>query len=152
MLNPFKLNEFAGSKNIPPNYPLSWVKGGGLYVALAWQNRILSASQQVEMRRIGLNLNIPMAFPAIYQEQRMIAQRSCFTIHGTELKPIKEILKNGGIDLTECLFEYKIDSKARGSLLKTLTILGISAATIFPDLDHIAIDLRHDIDELLNYI
>jgi len=27
MLNPLKLNEFAGSKNIPPNYPLSWVKG-----------------------------------------------------------------------------------------------------------------------------
>ena len=149
MLNPFKLNDLAGSKNIPPNYPLSWVKGGALYIALAWQNRVLNPSQQCEMYRIGLNLNIPMAFPAIYQDQRMIAQRSCFTIHGTERKSIQDILQDNGFELTKCLFEYKIadDNETIISLLKALSILGISAASIFPDLENLARDLKFDIEE-----
>jgi len=147
MLNPFKLNDLAGSKNIPPNFPLSWVKGGGLYVALAWQNRQLLPEQECERIRIGINQKIPLAFPAIYQDQRMIAQRSCFTIHGTELKSIKTILSDNGIGITDCLFEYKIDNGARSSLLKSLSILGISGASIFPDLDHLAEDLKFDIEE-----
>lgn len=148
MLNPRKLNDLAGSKTYSPNYPLSWVKGGGLYVALAWQNRVLEESQQKLRDEIGINLSIPIAFPATYQDQRMIAQRSCFTIHGTALEPLQNILVKKNIELAECLFEYKIDTEPRSSLLKELSILGISAATIFPDLDHLARDLLTDIEGL----
>jgi hypothetical protein len=95
-----------------------------------------------------LSLKIPIAFPATYQDQRMIAQRSCFTIHGEELKPIKDILNHSNIELSECLFEYNIDIQERKNLLEELYMLGISASTIFPDLDHLAIDLRYDINGL----
>ncbi len=50
MLNPHKLNELAGSKNYFPNYPLSWTGDGGLYVALAWQNRLLVKEQLDEAK------------------------------------------------------------------------------------------------------
>lgn len=145
MLNPQKLNELAGAKIVFPNYPLSWIKGGGIYVALAWQNRTLNENQQTEALKIGLNLNIPLAFPAIYQDQRMIAQRSCFTIHGKALEPLSEILERNNIVAIDCLYEYKIDMGARIDLLRELSILGVSAATIFPDLDHLAEDLTIDI-------
>lgn len=146
MLNPRKLNDLAGVKTYPPNYPLSWFGGGQLYVALAWQNRGLNEEQQNMMKQLNLSLQIPIAFPATYQDQRMIAQRSCFTIHGLELKPIQNILRENKIELAECLFEYKIDIHERNSMLQELSILGISAATIFPDLDHLAMDLKSDIE------
>ncbi len=144
MLNPQRLNELAGSKVFFPNYPLSWVKSGAIYVVLAWQDRALNEHQQKEAAEIGLNMNIPLAFPATYQDQRMIAQRSCFTIHGERLESLNEILGNSGITATDCLYAYKIDIKARIDLLRELSILGISAATIFPDLDHLAEDLAID--------
>lgn len=171
MLNPRRLNELAGFGTYDLNYPLSW--GGplsALYVALAWQNRNLEniksglkggiitkyhyldandEAMKTELEAIDkLTLKIPIAFPATYRDQRMIAQRSCFTIHGEELKPIKAILKDHKLKISECLFEYKIDMKERSAILKQLNILGISAATIFPDLDHLAKDLKFDVENL----
>lgn len=148
MLNPRKLNDLAGPKTFFPNYPLTWGKniGSAIYVALAWQNRSLVQEQQELINQIGIDLDIPIAFPATYQDQRMIAQRSCFTIHGTALGPMQDILPGKNIELTECLFEYKIDSHAKSSLLEELSIMGISAATIFPDLDHLASDLISDVE------
>ncbi len=162
MLNPRRLNEFAGVETNELNYPLSWAYTyASLYVALAWQNR------KVEKIRHNLEgvkrhkpdtksdkidrvlkilekhkLEIPVAFPAVYQDPRMIAQRSCFTIHGTKLKSLQKILSESNIESTECLFEYEVYFKKRGDILQELSILGISAATIFPDLDNLAIDLR----------
>jgi hypothetical protein len=170
MLNPRKLNEFAGIGTYDLNYPLSWqVFPSSLYVALAWENRNLkkikdrikngtikeyhyfpddpnAVDRELEVIN-QISLKIPIAFPATYQDHRMIAQRSCFTIHGTELKPIHEILSDNKIGLTECLREYQIDSseQTRISLLKDLSILGISAASIFPDLDNLAKDLKTDV-------
>ena len=149
MLNPRKLNEIAGTKTYFPNYPLTWSNvGSALYVAFAWQNRTLNNVQQNQAAQIGIDLDIPIAFPATYQDQRMIAQRSCFTIHGAVLGAIQDILKRKNIVLGECLFEYKIDSRKKKTLLKELSILGISAATVFPDLDHLALDLMSDIRSL----
>ena len=101
-----------------------------------------------ELKSVQKLLKIPIAFPAIYQDKRMISQRSCFTIHGEDLKPIKEILEENNIKLSDCLIEYKIDSEEGNAIIKQLNILGISAATIFPDLDHLAEDLRFDINGL----
>ena len=168
MLNPRSLNNHAGVETYDLNYPLSWIHIGGLYVALAWQNRDIGRikrnmeaqlkqsrqdlspdkiEQELEAIR-NLSLKIPLAFPATYQDQRMIAQRSCFTIHGEDLRPMQEILSDSNIDLTECLFEYKIDIQAKNLMLQELSILGISAATIFPDLDHLAEDLKSDVEDL----
>lgn len=149
MLNPHRINEISGSQNTFPNYPLSFFRGGRLYVALAWENRALDQDKKKLRDEIGLNLNIPLAFPATYQDHRMIAQRSCFTVHGTKLSPIQDILSENSIALPECLFEYKIDASAKSNLLKDLSILGVSAATIFPDLDNLARDLKSDVETFI---
>ncbi len=145
MLNPQKLNEFASSRTYSLNYPLSWIWGGGLYVSLAWQNRKLDEASKDFQIQSKLDLDIPVAFPATYQDHRMIAQRSCFTIHGTMLEPIEDILKKKDITVSDCLYKYEIAIEARADLLKDLSILGISAAVIFPDLDHLAQDLVSDV-------
>lgn len=171
MLNPRRLNEFAGIKTNELNYPLSFGNTvSELYIQLAWQNRdvgldkiIQDSEERLKQNQQNrdtdkikiyldtlkkLNLKIPIAFPAIYQDYRMISQRSCFTIHGEALKPIEEILKENKIELLGCLFTYNIDVRERSTILRHLNILGISAATIFPDLDHLAEDLRFEIDGL----
>ena len=145
MLNPHKLNDLAGSKTDVINYPLSWSRGGSIYVSLAWQMRVLGTEQQALIDGIGIDLTVPFAFPATYQDQRMIAQRSCFTIHGISLVPLGEILKGKNVKLSEYLIEYQINTADRNSLLKELSVLGVSGATMFPDLDHLASDLVFDI-------
>ena len=145
MLNPRKLNDLAGIITNAPNYPLSWVKGGSYYVALAWQNRDLDRYQQQQVKQTGIDLEVPLAFPATYQDQRMIAQRSCFTIHGSILNPIKDILTGKSVGIEDYLIEYRINGAAGNDLLRELSILGVSGATVFPDLEHLADDLVSDI-------
>ena len=147
MLNPRKLNDLAGTKTSFPNYPLTWGThvGSAQYIALAWQNRSLNSEQQNLVNTIGIDLDVPIAFPATYQDKRMIAQRSCFTIHGTSLEPLQGILAGKNVKLNDYLFEYEIDLDERNNLIKELSLLGVSAATIFPDLDHLASDLVSDL-------
>ena len=146
MLNPHHLNELAIGHKLPDfEFPLSWVKLGEVYVSLAWQHRNLAEEHMNVEQTKGWDLDIPIAFPATYQDQRMVAQRSCFTIHGIALKPLSEILKNKRIELADYLIEYEIDFECRKSLLRELSILGISAATVFPDLDHLSQDLINDV-------
>jgi len=54
----------------------------------------------------------------------MISQRSCFTIHGAELKPIREILSENDVDESQCLIEYNIDYESQKDLMRQLNILG----------------------------
>ena len=141
MLNPHRLNEFAMKiEQDYLNFPLTWSpsidnpKPGYENIALAWENR-------KENLHKNNGYELPIAVPATYQDQRMIAQRSCFTVHGKELKPIADILKWKNIDISECLFEYNIDTNSIPDILDDLSILGVSAASIFPDLDHLALDM-----------
>ena len=76
----------------------------------------------------------------------MIAQRSCFTIHGRSLEPMVDILVGNKQTLSDYLIEYHINDNEGKRLLKELSLLGVSAATIFPDLDHLTIDLKFEID------
>jgi hypothetical protein len=146
MLNTHKLNELAGMSLDQLNYPLSWVMGGSLYIALAWQHRKLRECQNNYKKERNIKIDIPIAFPATYQDHRMFAQRSCFTIHGKSLKPLQDILSEEELKLSEYLIEYEIDIDEKSSLLKELSILGISASTVFPDLEHLAIDLKTDVE------
>ena len=65
MLNPHRLNELALPGYVADflNYPLSWGKDKPGYwnIALAW-----------EQRNVANASDIPIAIPAIYQDQRMI--------------------------------------------------------------------------------
>lgn len=83
------------------NFPLTWVDCGRENIALAWEERELTRG-----------LDLPIAVPATYQDHRMIAQRSCFTVHGKALEPLPKLIKDKAGDLTDCLIEYLIDYDA----------------------------------------
>ena len=143
MLNPHRLNELAmGCESDYLNFPLSWDETTGdkrregyRNIALAWEER---------KRQDAYDL--PVAVPAIYQDHRMIAQRSCFTVHGRILDPIVSLLRTKGFDVSQCLFEYPVDRDRTDQLMRELSLVGISARTIFPDLDSLAKDLRSELE------
>lgn len=109
------------------NFPLSHDAAGEENIRLAWNLRIPEKA-----------FLLPLAMPATYQDHRMIAERSCFTVHGISLDPMHEIIRKGGHDPNECLIEYEIDSGEIDALMPSLALLGIAAETAFPDLDHLA--------------
>lgn len=116
------------------NFPLTWVDCGRENIALAW-----------EERKLTRGLDLPIAVPATYQDHRMIAQRSCFTVHGKALEPLPKLIKDKAGDLTDCLIEYLIDYDAIAQLMKDLALLGVTGSTIFPDLDHLAKDISSEL-------
>jgi len=136
MLNPHRLNELAMGESDYLNFPISWgQKPGYRNIELAWVQR-----------KVKNAYDLPIAMPAIYQDHRMIAQRSCFTIHGKRLEPMLDLLRNQDIDPAECLIEYPINADMTDKLIRDLAVLGVSAATIFPDLDNLAKDICSEIE------
>lgn len=135
MLNPHRLNNLAtnSSKIKSPNFPLSWGNRDGGNIALAWSLG----------NEIGLEL--PIALPAMYQDHRMIAQRSCFTIHGKSLLGLDILLEMATPNISDYLITYKICSRTSSKITKQLFYLGISASTIFPDLDNLSRDLNYEL-------
>jgi len=76
MLTPHRLNVLSGAQEANPlNFPLTWLSGGYENTALAWEERAGTRG-----------FSLPIAVPATYQDHRMIAQRSCFTVHGKALE------------------------------------------------------------------
>lgn len=71
----------------------------------------------------------------------MIAQRSAFTIHGKNLGSISAILVAKNITVSDCLYSYEIDEASIDNMLYELSYLGITHASIFPDLDHLCKDI-----------
>lgn len=135
MLNPHRLNALSGAQEANPlNFPLTWIDGGYENIALAWEERAATRG-----------FLLPIAVPATYQDHRMIAQRSCFTVHGKALEPLADLLRSRAVDLADLLIEYNIDTDSTGWLTEELAILGVTGSTIFPDLDHLAHDLSREL-------
>ena len=140
MLNPHRLNDLAAEKFKtqidPPNFPLSWGNRDGGNIALAWV---------LDKERNNLGLELPIALPATYQDHRMIAQRSCFTVHGRSLLGLDILLSNMTSNVSDYLITYKISLRASSRITKQLFYLGISASSIFPDLDSLSRDLNYEV-------
>lgn len=143
MLNPHRLNNLASEKLKTkidyPNFPLSWGNRDGGNIWLAW------ALKEDRDKHPDIGLDLPIAIPATYRDHRMIAQRSCFTIHGKSLRGLDVLLSDAIPNISEYLITYKINSKASSKITKQLFYLGISAATIFPDLDNLSRDLNYEV-------
>ncbi len=135
MLHPHKLNELTGAQQSDGlNFPLTWLNRGYENIALAW-----------EERQITRGFDLPIAVPATYLDHRMIAQRSCFTVHGKKLDPLPELLRNRGVNVGDYLIEYHIDLDVTAQLKGELAILGVTGSTVFPDIDHLGSDISSEI-------
>jgi len=143
MLNPHALNrEVFGEKNDNGlDIPLTWSKDGSnpkpgyANIALAWEHQ-----------RKDRGFDLPYAIHPTYNDMRMIAQKSCFTVHGHELKPMRTILSEKNLNVAEFIREFEIDPAKSAELLMELSILGITASTIFPELGSLAKDMVREVE------
>ncbi|KJS14713.1 MAG: hypothetical protein VR69_16765 [Peptococcaceae bacterium BRH_c4b] len=118
--------------------------------------------QKIEMKR-------PVSYIPYYIDQRMIAQSSRFLIWGTDTRPLGEmiteneymVLSPEGIRYeklydTRFIFQFKISSCYKYSILKQLNICGINEKALFPGLDgigrYIADIYRTNTDDLLDML
>jgi len=83
--------------------------------------------------------DFPVAVHPTNIHPRMSVQKSCFTVHGKEKKPLNELLDKFGF---KYLKRYVIDRRNMKLMLEDLRMLGISYSTLFPDLDGLAKDLE----------
>ena len=63
---------------------------------------------------------------------RFIQQSACFTYHPPECEDVPE----------DHLWRIEIPAAAKPSILEELQVCGVRRATLFPDLDNLARDLR----------
>ena len=134
MLNPFKMNKKStpGETATKPYnvYALTWhtpkdksINIGSANINAAWEGD-----------RGGLDL--PVAVHPTKIHPRMTVQRSCFTVHGRKKESICDLLTG-----EELLKKYIFNANNSKEMLEELRTLGISNATLFPDLDGLANDL-----------
>ncbi len=78
-----------------------------------------------------------LAIPNKEFDIRHIMQQSVFTIHG-RANPINKIENN-----SKFLVKYEIPAELKNKLLVDLRSLGISETFLFPDLEHLASDIKN---------
>jgi FRG domain len=84
----------------------------------------------------------PIAIDPAFANQRILAQRSHFTLHGADMRSLDEMRDE--LDLGDGLLKVTIDSDEEGLayLQQHLAVLGITETTIFQDLEGLARELR----------
>jgi hypothetical protein len=134
MLDPIKLDQYVISPLTSQNaaqfdeFPLTWVRPeppayniGNENIRGAWEN--------------NKGIELPVAVHPTYLHPRMSAQRSVFTVHGTKILPLDQLVPS------YLLARFEILPRARQHIIRDLAILGIQEATVFPDLDGLAREL-----------
>jgi hypothetical protein len=137
MLNPFALNQIAigGDPNelVYNIHALTWYNPeGGKNIGSA----NINAAWQVDQGGIDM----PAAIPPTYIHARMGAQRCQFTVHGNRKESLCALLSEHA-SAKNILKQYIIDTSKSKEMIDELRILGVSRATLFPDLDSLAADL-----------
>lgn len=86
------------------------------------------------------NLRLPIAFyPSSCGNIRIATQKGCFTIHGTDQRPIESIFDNSSIQ--KYLIKVKIQKKSVALIREQLRIMGVTARSVYPDIFGLATEL-----------
>lgn len=127
MIDPNQLNTLAGLPLPPNEYPM------------AWGNEQSIAMRNIEAAfRLGKGaVRYPAGFIPTFIHPRMAAQKSRFTVHGSEQISIATI------DGLEHIHRFCIDPNCRMDLLLDLDLCGISYSSIFPDHDGLGREMSH---------
>lgn len=136
MLNPLRLNWLSvtdkHSRSSFDTYSLTWCNGikdrhsvnlGSINIRGAWEQDVPG-------------VDLPVAVHPTYIHPRMTVQRSCFTVHGKQKASLNTLVHNKDV-----LLRYTIDVANAKEMLDELRVLGITRATLFPDLDGLATDI-----------
>lgn len=146
-LHPYKLNEFSKISCFPNTWSSHDVKDDS--------DKVINTNPGLEHFRLGfhpksewnkrINLEIvkyPIAIHSNYFDLRILSQRSCFTIHGTIEKDLVSIFENTPLIKDNFLLKFIIPREYVSQFLSELNSMGISKSTVYPDIEHLALDLK----------
>jgi FRG domain-containing protein len=95
-----------------------------------------------------LRPKIPLAIDPVHLAGRMAAQRAHFTIFGRDLDGLVSCSTRGRV----CLVKIPIASAAIPKIQEQLKLAGITASTLFPDMEGLGRELSYLWDELVRRI
>jgi len=122
ILDPYKLNEIAFKERVTPS-----IEGG-------------QCAEFVEpaFRRVDEPAHNACAAMAAEADIRMIMQQGCFTIHTSNQASLNQVEGHGRFLRAFTIATELLDQFAGG-----LSASGIRQADLFPDLGHLASELKH---------
>lgn len=112
-------------------FPLTWIYYPGDSGMINIGSYNIAGAWEKDTKGVSL----PVAIQPTNIHPRMTVQRSCFTVHGKDKRSALE-------QVPELLRRYDIEPRDCAGMRTELRALGISHASVFPDLDHLAQELR----------
>lgn len=138
MLDPLKLNEAAIGAS---EFPNTWTDPGADYFKFPFG----TAAEQLPGGIPGTGRKAkPIAVHPSFIHARMSAQKSCFTIHGSNNTSLEEQFTDSQFVRKGYLRKYVIVRTAFETIRSELRLLGISHSTVFPDLDGLSREAKED--------
>ena len=135
MLDPIKLCNISTENKSPENCPLTLTWGGPV-------NNILRENINAAWGLEQGAIEFPVAVKPTYIDVRMSVQKSCFTVHGSEKKGLWHLVKEDKKEFNNLLNKYIIVKQSVNQMKKDLMFMGISQATLFPDLSGLSKELK----------
>lgn len=93
-----------------------------------------------------LNVYYPLAIYPTYFDERMAAQKACFTIFGNKINGLLSFSENHG----KFLDFVVIPKERKHSILNELKLLGVDFTSIYPDLDGLGTSINHKFKSKFN--
>ena len=136
MLDPLALNREAIGKEIFPN---TWTAPGLEYFKIPFTPR----HEWVKRGTADWGAK-PVAVHPSFIHARMSAQKSCFTIHGSNNTSLEEQFADSPFLKKGYLRKYIVARDASRRIRNELRVLGISHSMVFPDLDGLSREAKED--------
>lgn len=141
-LDPMALNAAAGLKEADgsPYFPVTWSQNPVLQTikfAFGTQN------EPVDGKPMSY-LELPSAIYPSTIHARIASQKGCFTLHGGDKRDFEAIFIGHSLVHDGRLLKYRIPKGDVREIFRSVCDLGITYASLFPDLDGLARDMKRD--------
>jgi hypothetical protein len=138
MLNPHVLNwMYSGSSILMPTAIDEAAASGDLVS----QSQEGLANIRGAFSRDHSGIRGPLAIEPTHINRRMQAQLSCFTVQGTDHRSFNQIFEGTDLLAKTYMQKLEIDANQATQVLSELKVAGVSSATMFPDLEGLAVSL-----------
>lgn len=153
LLNNFTINKILGTHKtfmiIPhgecSDKPASLLNTEGKVFIDELIRRYLKMDFDQGENNLVTNLYHPLAVLPFYLDQRMVSQKTCFTIFGNKINGLLSIESKD-----DFLYPITIGAQYKQRILNELALVGIDYSSAFPDLDGLGLTLNLKYQRLLN--
>ncbi|WP_338725954.1 FRG domain-containing protein [Shewanella baltica] len=106
--------------------------------------RSVSASEMNGYKPESIDNAMPAAIYGVHNSPRIVAQRGSFTIQGNNLTPLDKMFSEGTDWQANTLRKIIIPKENIKDILDMLICMGITDATIYPDLNGLALEIKRN--------